>query len=239
MKSYRKLIFGCLIGVSSLSVADTMQTSNISLPSDADMQAQGRQAIGDTARIFERANKVLRVTPQVQIDTSPNNPAFNTPNLRNDLTRDFMVNKPPSALVSKKSKFELIIFVSFSMPDDLLRQYSAQAVESGATLVLRGLYDGSIAKTQARAIPVNPANARLDVAPALFKKFRIETVPAIVLTDTANGSVLENGCARESDYLKVEGDISIRQALLTMRIYGKGSLSTVAGNALKMIENHP
>jgi hypothetical protein len=63
-------------------------------------------------------------------------------------------------------------------------------------------------------------------------------VPAIILadaTDSSGETVLDSSCAsNEVDYLRVDGDVSIHQALVTMKQYGEGKLTKVAESLLEL-----
>jgi type-F conjugative transfer system pilin assembly protein TrbC len=119
------------------------------------------------------------------------------------------------------------------LPDVTLRQYSKQAAEYGAVLVLRGLYKNSLEETKLRAFGVNPSGVEWNIAPAAFKKFKVNHVPVIILADAATESALDNGCAKEGDFLRVDGDISMHQALVIMKQEGTGRLVKTAENLLE------
>lgn len=131
---------------------------------------------------------------------------------------------------------DLMVFVSMSMPPEKLRAYSQQAKDAGAILVLRGFHRGSMKSTSAAARKVNPAMAEWMINPELFKLFKVDTVPAIVLTDARKASAVEDGCAPETSFTKVRGDVSIEQALLTMRQRSQNKvLTTYADTRIKRI----
>jgi type-F conjugative transfer system pilin assembly protein TrbC len=117
----------------------------------------------------------------------------------------------------------LLVFVSFSMPDHVLRALSDQARAVGATLILRGMVNGRLSATQEAALKVNGAGAGWEINPELFTTFDVQTVPAFVLT--GNKRVLDEGCAPDDEgmcsnantFSKVSGNISIDIALDTMR----------------------
>jgi conjugal transfer pilus assembly protein TrbC len=56
----------------------------------------------------------------------------------------------------------LLVFVSFSMPEPALDRLVDQAARSGATILLRGLVDGSLQQTVARVPSGSSASARSD-----------------------------------------------------------------------------
>lgn len=232
-----------LICIAALLIT-THATAAQPLPSDEEMIRQGRASIGKVGDLSDLFNKAQRnsAIPMQPIDV----PKESMPNeyqspLMKDLTKDAFntdIRKEIAKDATKKTGSDLIVFVSFSMPDDLLSSYSAQAKEAGATLVLRGLVEQSVNKTQLRAIPLNKPLASWDINPGLFRKFNIQHVPAIVLADSKDSQVMEEGCARPSAYLEVEGAVSIRQALLLMRSRGDGILAKDAGKRLEKLERN-
>jgi type-F conjugative transfer system pilin assembly protein TrbC len=230
-----------LICIAALLIT-TNATAAQPLPSDEEMLKQGRASIGkvgDLDALFNKAqrNSAIQMQPiEVPKESMPNE--YQSP-LMKDLAKDAFntdIRKEIAKDATKKTGSDLIVFVSFSMPDDLLASYSAQAKEAGATLVLRGMVEQSVNKTQLRAIPLNKPLASWDINPGLFRKFNIRHVPAIVLADSKDSQVMEEGCARPSAYIEVDGDVSIRQALLLMRSRGDGGLARDAGKRLEKLE---
>jgi conjugal transfer pilus assembly protein TrbC len=63
---------------------------------------------------------------------------------------------------------------------------------------------------------MNEGGAAWMIHPASFKLFKVETVPSIVLADASSASLLDNGCAQETTYTKITGDITLDSALDVM-----------------------
>lgn len=80
----------------------------------------------------------------------------------------------------------LIIFVSFSMPKELLWSYFEQAKLYGGRLVIRGLVDNSFKNTIAAMDLGNDRRLIVDVNPKLFKEYKITRVPSIIISDAKN-----------------------------------------------------
>lgn len=112
---------------------------------------------------------------------------------------------------------ELMVFVSLSMPDEVLSDLSKQAKMRGATLILRGFASDSLEKTRQAVYEINKSGGSWQINPNAFKVFNIKTVPAFVMASADADSVLENGCAQSSNYSMVEGNQSIDVALQTIR----------------------
>jgi len=80
----------------------------------------------------------------------------------------------------------LYIFVSFSMPDSLLRAYAVEAGMAGAELIVRGVEEGTtlgefLQDRVAEVLHPGAMTAPIQIDPRLFDTYAIERVPAIVL----------------------------------------------------------
>ncbi len=81
---------------------------------------------------------------------------------------------------------QLLIFISLSMPQPVLRRLLVEAYHSDATLAMRGLYQGSFAATLQRLQtlykPVaENARSAVAIAPGWFQRFDITAVPVYML----------------------------------------------------------
>lgn len=230
MKLYTPSLFALLLSVNAFAV---------DLPSDEELMRQGRAAMQMNNAKIDAIVKNPSVYPGTTLNLGANSPLLEQPRAHGEQKTflDVATGKKKSSALNPAKKYDLMIFVSFSMPDDILKQYTKQAVEYGAVLVLRGMHQGSIEKTKLRAIDINQAAAEIDIAPAAYKKFKIDHAPAIVLADASQESVLENGCAKEGDYLRVDGDVSLHQALILMRQQGSNSTLVKGAEAFLEIEN--
>jgi len=106
----------------------------------------------------------------------------------------------------------LLIFISFSMPNNLIKEYTQQAKETGGVLVLRGMIDKSIAKTAIKLNDINNkqgVNAIID--PNLFKLYNIKRVPAIVVAEYKGYPCVD--CKQTPIYDKITGAVSLEYAL--------------------------
>lgn len=84
------------------------------------------------------------------------------------------------------STSKLYVFVSSSMPVPLLKSYAKEALKYEATLVFKGLPEGSFKELAELIVQLkdeedNIANATID--DEFFARFDISSVPAIVLTE--------------------------------------------------------
>ena len=72
---------------------------------------------------------------------------------------------------------QLLVFVSFSMPENALKELSNEVEKVGGALVVRGLIDNSFKRT---AQFLTTAKASVMIDPTLFERFQITTVPTFV-----------------------------------------------------------
>lgn len=128
-------------------------------------------------------------------------------------------------------KVDLLIFVSTSMPDSMLKNFAWQAREFGAVLMMRGFVDDKMSSTKDRLSKIDP-EANWEINPEPFKTFRIDKVPAIVVADATNTSVTEDGCAVPTAFTSVFGDITVASALDKIALRGQASTAPMAKQLL-------
>lgn len=109
---------------------------------------------------------------------------------------------------------QVLVFISLSMPKASLRQLSAQAEKSGATLLLRGLQDDSLMKTAATLRDmIGNAKPALQIDPRQFARYGVQHVPTFVLLQQPPpGDCNASACAGEP-YASVSGDVTLDYAL--------------------------
>lgn len=139
------------------------------------------------------------------------------------------------SLASKKAqqqldpkRSDLLIFVSLSMPEEALKNYTAQAKRFNATLILRGFANDKLSTTRETLQRLNVGDAEWQISPEPFKSFKINKVPAIVLANAESGSLEDDGCARPSTYTSVFGDITVKDALDKISLHGQASIASIA-----------
>lgn len=110
----------------------------------------------------------------------------------------------------------LSVFVSLSMPRASLELLVAEAAQTGATLVLRGMADRSISKTM-RAIQklIGTRQVAWTIDPEAFTRFQVESVPVFVLTrqGASTEGCGDEACFSQDDYVRLAGDVSITYVL--------------------------
>ena len=123
-----------------------------------------------------------------------------------------------------------IVLVSFSMPESSLKGLLEEAARIGSPVVLRGLKDGSMRATVDALLAlhgIDPKASRppegmegrtlpgLAIDPTVFRRFRIEAVPAFVVAAEPVPPCGRDGCPTPP-HLVVRGDVSLAYALDVM-----------------------
>lgn len=119
---------------------------------------------------------------------------------------------------------QLYVFVSRSMPAEMIQSYALEAAYAGGILVVRGInnnetLDEFLKGQMVTTLKPGGQGAMLQVDPRLFDAFAITTVPAIVYTGRSLADLCSNGTSTkceplpESDYFKMGGSVTIRYAL--------------------------
>lgn len=121
---------------------------------------------------------------------------------------------PPIGLQTGQE--QLLVFVTFSMPDAALKALVQQARSAGATLVLRGLEEGSLLKTVAHAQQLMGTHrVALQVDPQAFDRYAVHQAPTVVLVQAgaATQPCSTGVCIAPDAYARVAGDVSLDYAL--------------------------
>lgn len=168
------------------------------------------------------AQEIRRLEPERELMFDPDNPATkNAPNVfpnvptpeRSGIDIEAIAKRYEQRVQSARQD-NLLVFVSFSMPKESLRRLITQANRVGAAVVLRGFKNNSFKETALGMKALGDQNANVMVNPKAFAKYKITTVPAIVLTRSSIVERLDDeGCALPDDYVSVAGDASLSYAL--------------------------
>jgi conjugal transfer pilus assembly protein TrbC len=78
---------------------------------------------------------------------------------------------------SQKQSGQILVFISFSMPEVSLKALSQESQKHSAILVMRGLYQDSFVKT---ALKLQELDIAVDIHPELFETQHITSVPTFV-----------------------------------------------------------
>lgn len=114
------------------------------------------------------------------------------------------------------SDARLLVFVSLGMPDGVLRRLVDQASRARATVLIRGMVDGSMRRTVARIQSIPGASQRgVLIDPRPFDRYGVNRVPAFVLArpEPGAGRCDSASCTAPDSFAKATGDVSLDHAL--------------------------
>ena len=226
--SFKSLFFGSLFVVGSVAA----QTP--SLPSPQQMDAA--RAARDAAMQFQGGNRAEQANPGltplgVLPPVSLPNPVSNlTPEQLREMQRSALPQakpgdfKPPVATPPA----QLMIFVSMSMPENMLKQYAAQAKRFDGVLMLRGFVSNKLSETQKNLARLNDTGATWEINPEPFNYFGVDKVPAIVLASPGYTQSAAGERAKPETFAVIYGDLSVDAALDKFSLGAKDDLAALA-----------
>lgn len=110
--------------------------------------------------------------------------------------------------------YEVAIFISLSMPIESIQRFAQHANKIGGMLLIRGFKDDSLRATTEAVRGLGIAKANLQINPAAFTKYKINAVPAVVVTRTDAATRVDGeGCALPETYAGIYGDVTLAYAL--------------------------
>lgn len=124
----------------------------------------------------------------------------------------------------------LQIFVSTSMPRQLLKSYTREASRYNGVLVFRGLPQGSFLKLTDLVMDISDEKypCAMQIDDEAFKAFSIKSVPTIVLSKP---KAMFEQQAKEGQFDKVQGNLTIKASLELFA--SSGNLASIARGVLK------
>ena len=134
--------------------------------------------------------------------------------MTNEIAQTVKHDEPITTHLEKVS--QVLVFLSFSMPEKSLHAWLLQCKTSGATPVIRGLIHNSFKETMQviqRLSQTTGVGMQLD--PILFKTFEITKVPAVVYVKDAPVCPANMNC-RPITYDRLYGDVTLDYALEKM-----------------------
>ncbi len=120
---------------------------------------------------------------------------------------------------ASKLSSSLKVFVSSSMPKELLKNYLEQAKKYNVTLVFRGLPDGSWRKLSELIYELTDGRdegASIQLDDIAFSKYSVTSVPTFVLVKEKDVFEAGGNADDEGQFDKVSGNIGIKRALELM-----------------------
>ncbi|EPI7791811.1 type-F conjugative transfer system pilin assembly protein TrbC, partial [Neisseria gonorrhoeae] len=114
-------------------------------------------------------------------------------------------------------KADLMVFVSFSMPEASLKRIARETAKAGGVMVIRGFKDDSLKATVKAAEELAALQGDMLIHPELFDHYGITEVPVTVIARNSEDGL--DGCAVNSElgmcteHVAVKGDVSLHSAL--------------------------
>ena len=220
----------CMAGLCAiLPIASSAQPAQAPKPivSEADVARAAKAQPVITDQDIERAAKKNRMPTDAELARVPVPAAPRLDALPQPLTQrridlgaiakgyEAMGQPAPGAATINEAP-ALLVFVSFSMPDATLARLVDQAARARATLVLRGLVDGSLQKTVLRAQAlIGQRKVGFQIDPQAFDRFSITAAPTFVLlkAGAVAAPCAAGTCFPASSFVAAAGDVSIDYAL--------------------------
>jgi conjugal transfer pilus assembly protein TrbC len=192
---------------------------------DADIERARRAQPVISDRDIERAQQKHRspsdadlarvpVPSTPKVDALPR-PVTQAPVDLEALAKGFDAKADPPALQTSTGP-GLLIFISFSMPEATLARLVDQAARARASLLLRGLANGSLRDTVARMQRlIGNRQVSVQIDPQAFDRFSIVRTPTFVLLgDGAQAQACGAGmCFAADQFALAAGDVSLDYAL--------------------------
>lgn len=113
------------------------------------------------------------------------------------------------------AKHSVLVFVSMSMPRQSLISTLRDANKIRASVVMRGLVHNSFKETfqEIAGLVKEAGGGGIELNPQAFKRFHIESVPAVVVISPDNSCLNQQTCDRIRDYDVMAGNIPLSAAL--------------------------
>ena len=129
---------------------------------------------------------------------------------------------------------DVLVFVSFSMPEGSLKQWVAQARRIYAPLIIRGLVNNSFTETQTKIAELITDNQDgFVLEPRLFSDYHITQVPAVVVRNTKLTCLPMQNCPHTYLFDMVTGDVGLEAALTAIANQEYSTTKEIAKNALQ------
>ena len=177
---------------------------------------------------IERARQQHRMPTDAELARVPVPAAPRIENLPQPVTRmpidleaiskgfDVQNGAHAAAMAPGKAAPKVMIFVSFAMPEATLQRLVDQAARAGATLVLRGLINGSIRDTVTRMQAlIGSRRVAVQIDPEAFDRHGITRTPTFVLAVDGAGTeaCATRVCGPSQQFVKVSGDVTLEYAM--------------------------
>ena len=160
-------------------------------------------------RALKRAGEVARQSAGQTVPGSSVSPSGPLPAERH-------AARTADGLAARGNTSEILLFTSLSVPPASWRQWARDAARIGAPMVMRGVAAGSLRATVKRiGDRLGGHDAGVAIDPRLFRLFRVERVPAVVVVPGGVPPCASRGCAEDPApaHDRVTGNIGLVAAL--------------------------
>lgn len=179
---------------------------------DAIQQEMARQK-ARSQELLRRAEDTFRADPERPVQSIPKVAIPTTG--ADPLAIAERYRKTRDALRDGDNGPDLLVFVSFSMPEASLKRLATDAAKANGVLVFRGPKDGSLKQTLQAFEPLAKLGASAILHPEAFTWNRIDSVPVFIL-GTAAGSGCDDAADSCREPLRIAGDASLEYILERM-----------------------
>lgn len=201
------------------------------MPSDAAIEQAMREVEAQRKALFAEDNPKTKSVPQ----TFPSVPAQALPGV--DI--EALARRYEARAETKKQQPNVLVFASLTMPKASLKRVIRQAHQIGAAVVFRGFKDNSVKATTIAIRDLGEESGHVIVNPKAFTQYKIETVPALVMTRSEFADQLDGeGCALPQHYVAIAGDVSLDFGLEAITRQSP-EFSAMAAEALQVLRGQP
>jgi conjugal transfer pilus assembly protein TrbC len=199
------LSLGIAVLYVTLVAAEGVKTNPPSMPTEKELSQELKKV--------EQERKTLFDDPSLN-DLSSFNRFPDVPRSQQRNVDPLEIAKRYEETAAQRVTEGLLVFVSFSMGDEALRKAIHDVSLVGGTAVLRGFKDDDIKKTAAAIAALKEKSGNVQINPNAFIKYKVQTVPTVVLVTAEGGINLDSqGCALPDKFIKVSGDVTLAYAL--------------------------
>lgn len=132
---------------------------------------------------------------------------------------------------------QLMVFVSFSMPEASLNRLALETAKVGGVLVLRGFVNDSLKQTVAASEKMTNLGAQLEINPQLYQEYSVNKVPSYVIAKRSMDASPCSGGTQCVNHLKLEGDASLHAVLDRFSQNKNQTMANIAGAKLAIMES--
>ena len=194
-----------------VTLKDSVNTSGQALPNQQALDAEMKR-IHDLQKKAFTDSKLT--TPARAF--APNIPTQTLMQQRVDILDIAKQYSAQTKAVHAQENNNLLVFVSFSLPEEVLKRLADQVEKTKGVMVLRGFKEGSLKKTVQAIERMGLTQGNIKIHPQAFTQYRIAVVPSFVLAKSQGQPLDQEGCALPEDYVSVSGDTSLAFALETI-----------------------